>query len=103
MSELLETVKPLGDKILVQRLAKVEKSVGGIIFSDTAQEKNRKATVCAVGAGKLLETGERVAPSVKPGDVVYLSSYAGHEIRVGVEDYLVVTESEILAVIVEKV
>ena len=93
------TITPLGDKVLVKRLEADEKTRGGIILPDTAKEKPREGTVIAVGTGKLLETGERAPFSVKPKDRVLFSSYSGSEVKIDSEDYLILSEDEILAVI----
>ena len=93
------TITPLGDKVLIRRLEADEKTRGGIILPDTAKEKPREGTVIAVGSGKLLENGERAPFSVKPKDRVLFSSYSGTEVKLDGEDYLVLGEDEILAVI----
>jgi chaperonin GroES len=93
------TIVPLGDRVLVKRLAADEKTKGGIILPDTAQEKPREGTVIAVGTGKLLKNGERSTFTVKPKDRVLFSSYSGSEIKLDGEEYLVLGEDEILAVI----
>ena len=91
-------VRPLADRVLVAP-APAEEKVGGIIIPDTAKEKPQKGTVVAVGAGKLLDNGERAAMEVKVGDGVIFSKYSGSEVKVEGKDYLIVRESDILAVI----
>ena len=92
-------VTPLGDRVLVQRTAAEETSKGGIILPDSAKEKPAEGTVIAVGAGKLDENGERLAMTVKVKDRVLFSSYAGSEIKLDGDDFLILSEDEILAVI----
>lgn len=93
------TVTPLGDRVLVKRVAADEKTKGGIILPDTAKEKPREGMVVAVGNGKLLDNGTRQAMSVKKNDRVLFSSYAGSEIKMDGEEMLILGEDEILAVI----
>jgi chaperonin GroES len=92
-------LRPLHDRILVKRLDEGEQVRGGIIIPDTAKEKPQQAEVRAVGSGKLLETGERVAPEVKPGDRILFGKYSGAEIKVDGDEYLILREDEILGVI----
>ena len=93
------TVTPLGDRVLVKRVAADEKTKGGIILPDTAKEKPREGLVVAVGKGKLLDNGSRQALQVKTNDRVLFSSYAGSEIKLDGEELLILGEDEILAVI----
>ena len=93
------TVTPLGDRVLVKRVAADDKTKGGIIMPDTAKEKPREGIVVAVGNGKLMDNGSRQAMSVKQKDRVLFSSYAGSEIKLDGEDLLILGEDEILAVI----
>jgi chaperonin GroES len=93
------TVTPLGDRVLVKRVAADEKTKGGIILPDTAKEKPREGVVVAVGNGKLLDTGKRQEMSVKKNDRVLFSSYAGSEIKLDGDELLILGEDEILAVI----
>jgi len=83
----------------VKRLEGEEKTKGGIIIPDSAKEKPIEGKVIAVGNGKLLETGERVAPDVKAGDRVLFSKYAGTEIKIDGEEHLIMREDDILGVI----
>jgi chaperonin GroES len=92
-------ITPLGDKIVVKRLEAEERTQGGIVLPDTAKEKPQRGKVIAVGDGRLLDSGERAKPSVKKGDEVVFTSYAGTEIKVGGEEYLIMGESEVLAVV----
>ena len=93
------TVTPLGDRVLVKRVAADEKTKGGIILPDTAKEKPREGVVVAVGNGKLLDTGKRQEMSVRKNDRVLFSSYAGSEIKLDGDELLILGEDEILAVI----
>ena len=92
-------LRPLHDRVLVKRLDEGEQKVGGIIIPDTAKEKPQQAEVKAVGNGKLLDSGERAALDVKPGDRILFGKYSGSEIKIEGEEYLIVTEDEILGVL----
>ena len=92
-------VVPLNDKILVQRLEAEEKTAGGIVLPDTAKEKPRQGKVLSLGEGKLMDNGKRAAFQVKEGDRVLFSSYAGNEVTIDGEEYLIMTEDDILAVV----
>ena len=92
-------LRPLHDRIVVRRLEDGEESVGGIIIPDTAKEKPQRGTVIAVGSGIVREGGARVALDVKPGDVILFGKYTNQEIKLDGEDYLVMREDEVLAVI----
>lgn len=88
---------PLGDRIVVKPLEEEEEQIGGIIIPDTAKEKPQEGKVIAVGPGKLLDTGERQAPSVAVGDKVLYGKYSGTEIKYDGDDLLIVREDDILA------
>jgi len=92
-------IKPIGEKILVKRLEAEEKTKGGIVLPETAKEKPKEGKVIALGEGRLLENGKRVPFTVKENDRVIFSSYAGTEIKEGGEEYLILSEEEILAII----
>ncbi|MDP8234049.1 MAG: co-chaperone GroES [Candidatus Saelkia tenebricola] len=92
-------VKPLGDRILVEPMEAEEKTKGGIVLPDTAQEKPQQGNVVAVGQGKTLETGEVKALEVKVGDKVLYGKYAGTEVTVEGEEYLIIREDDILAIV----
>ena len=92
-------LKPLGDRIVVKRLEAEQKTKGGIVLPDSAKEKPKEGEVVAVGAGKTLDSGEMQAPQVKVGDRVIFSSYAGTEVTVDGKEYLIMSESDVLAVI----
>ncbi|GAW28585.1 co-chaperone GroES [Carboxydocella sp. JDF658] len=92
-------IKPLGDRIVIKPLASEEVTASGIVLPDTAKEKPQEGEVVAVGNGRLLENGERIAPEVKVGDRVIYSKYAGTEVKYEGEEYLILNERDILAVI----
>ncbi len=92
-------LRPLGEKVILQRVEADDKTAGGIVLPDTAKEKPKRGKVLAVGEGRLLETGERQPLTVKKGDQVLFSSYAGTEIKINGEEYLIMDESDILAVL----
>jgi chaperonin GroES len=92
-------LRPLHDRILVTRLDEGEQRRGGIIIPDSAKEKPQQAEVKAVGNGKLLDTGERVALDVQAGDRILFGKYSGSEIRVDGVEYLILKEDEILGVL----
>jgi chaperonin GroES len=92
-------LRPLHDRVLVKRLEEGEQRRGGIIIPDSAKEKPQQALVKAVGSGKLLESGERSAPEVKPGDRILFGKYSGSEIKLDGDEYLILKEDEILGVL----
>jgi chaperonin GroES len=92
-------IRPLHDRIIIQRLEEGEQKVGGIIIPDTAKEKPQQGKVIAAGAGKVKDDGTRQLPDVKAGDLILFGKYAGQEIKLEGEDYLIVREDEVLAVI----
>lgn len=92
-------VRPLGDKVLIKRIDAPEQTEGGIIIPDTASERPQEGKVAAVGPGKTLESGKNVKLDVKKGDKVLFGKYSGTEIKLDGEDYIIVEENEIVAVI----
>jgi len=92
-------VRPLYDRILIKRVDTEEKTKGGIIIPDTAKEKPQEGKVVALGKGKLLDDGSIKALDVKVGDKVLFSKYGGSDINIDGEDYLILREEEILAII----
>lgn len=92
-------IRPLADKVLIKRLEAESKTKGGIVLPDTAKEKPRRGKVVSVGDGKLLESGQRGEFQVKKGDVVLFSSYGGTEIKVDGEEFLIMDESDIMAIL----
>jgi chaperonin GroES len=91
--------RPLHDRVLVRRIEEAETVRGGIIIPDTAKEKPQEGEVIAVGNGKLLDNGSRVELSVKANDRVLFGKYSGNEIKLDGEEYLILKEDEILAVL----
>jgi len=92
-------LRPLHDRVVIKRLEEGETRRGGIIIPDNAKEKPQQGSVIAVGNGKLLETGERMAPEVKAGDRILFGKYSGSEIKLDGEEYLILKEDEILGVV----
>ncbi|WP_461240617.1 co-chaperone GroES [Paucilactobacillus sp. N302-9] len=92
-------LKPLGDRVVLQAEQEEEKTVGGIVLASNAQEKPTTGKVIAVGAGKTLDNGDKLAPSVKEGDRVLFDKYAGNEVEYEGEKYLVVHEKDIVAIV----
>lgn len=95
------SIKPLYDRVLVQRVASDEKSAGGIIIPESAKKKPLEGIVRAAGPGKLNEDGTNAKMQVKEGDKVLFGSYSGTEITVGGEELLILREDEILAVVTD--
>jgi chaperonin GroES len=91
--------RPLHDRILVQRIEEGEQKVGGIIIPDTAKEKPQQGKVVAVGNGKVKDDGTRIALDVKAGDHILFGKYSGQEIKLDGEEYLIMREDEVLAVL----
>ena len=94
-------VRPLHDRIIVQRIEEGEQKVGGIIIPDSAKEKPMRGTVIAAGSGKWNDDAQRVPLDVKAGDVILFGKYAGQEIKFDGEDYLIMREDEVLAVMAD--
>ena len=92
-------IRPLGDRVIVKRMDEEEKTSGGIIVPDTAKEKPQRGKIVAVGPGRVAEDGKRVAPEVKKGNMVLFGKYAGTDIALGDEEYLILREDDILAII----
>ena len=92
-------MKPLGDRVIIRVLEKEEKTKSGIFLPDTAKEKPSEGEVIAVGAGKVYDNGQRVAPEVAVGDKVMFSKYAGTEVKIDGADHLVISERDILAIL----
>ena len=92
-------VRPLHDRIIVQRLEEGEQKIGGIIIPDTAKEKPQQGKVFAVGAGKVKDDGTRQPLDVKDGDTILFGKYSGQEIKLDGEEYLIMREEEILGVL----
>jgi len=94
-------VRPLHDRIIVQRIEEGEQKIGGIIIPDTAKEKPQQGKVIAAGAGKVKDDGKRVALDVKAGDLILFGKYSGQEIKLDGDEFLIMREDEVLAVIDE--
>jgi len=92
-------LKPLGDRVVLKPVKDEEKTKGGIVLPDTAKEKPQKGEVVAVGSGRVLENGEKAPLEVRVGDRVIFSKYAGTELKIEGEEYLIVYERDILAVL----
>lgn len=92
-------IRPLGDRVLVEAIAREEKTASGIVLPDTAKEKPQEGKVVAVGSGTLNKDGQRVPLEVKEGDRVLFSKYAGTEIKYDGKEYLIMKESDIHAIV----
>jgi chaperonin GroES len=92
-------IRPLADKVIVERIEAEAKTAGGIVLPDSAKEKPQRGKILSVGAGKLLDDGSRGAMQVKKGDEVLFTSYAGSEVKLDGKEYLIMEESDIMAVI----
>lgn len=92
-------VVPLNDKLVVKRLEAEVKTAGGILLPDSAKEKPKQGKILSLGDGKLLDNGKRASFQVKEGDRVLFSAYAGNEVNVDGEEYLIMAEDDILAVL----
>jgi chaperonin GroES len=95
-------IRPVGDRVVVRPAAKEEVTKSGIVIPDTAKEKPQEGVVVAVGSGKLLDNGDRVALEIKEGDRVLYAKYGGTEFKLDGEDYLVLRESDVLAILVKE-
>lgn len=92
-------VRPLNDRVIVKRVEEEEKTKSGIIIPDTAKEKPQEGEVVAVGNGKILENGQKIPMEVKVGDRVIFGKYAGNEIKIDGEEYLIMREEDILGIL----
>lgn len=92
-------IKPLGDRVVIKALEREEKTKSGIVLPDTAKEKPQEGKVVAVGTGKVLDNGTRVALDVKEGDKVIFSKYAGTEVKIDGVEYLILSERDVLAIV----
>jgi chaperonin GroES len=92
-------LRPLHDRILVERIEEGEQKIGGIIIPDTAKEKPQQGKVIAVGAGKADKDGKRIPLDVKAGDTILFGKYSGQEIKIEGEEYLIMREDEVLGVV----
>lgn len=94
-------IKPLGERIVLKVLESEERTKSGIVLPDTAKEKPQMGKVMAVGTGRVLDNGDRLAPEVKVGDRVLFAKYAGTEVKLDGEEYMVLKESDVLAIVNE--
>ena len=92
-------LKPLGDKVVVQRVEAESKTAGGVVLPDSAKEKPQRGIVKAVGIGRLLDSGERAKMEVAVGNQVIFTSYAGNEVRVNEDEFMIMSESDVLAIL----
>ena len=92
-------IKPLADRVLVERLEAETKTAGGIVLPDSAKEKPQKGKIISVGSGKVLDDGTVRKLQVKKGDLVLFTSYAGTDVKIGTKEYLIMSESDIMAII----
>jgi len=99
MAGAKDKIQPLADRVVVQALEETEQMRGGLYIPDTAKEKPQQGTIIAVGPGKLSDEGARIAPDVKVGQRVLYGKYSGTEVSVDGKEYLILRESDILAVI----
>ena len=95
-------VRPLHDRLIIQRLEEGEQTIGSIIGPDSAKEKPQRGKVFAVGQGKVRDDGSRQQPDVKDGDTILFGKYSGQEIKIEGEEYLILREDEVLAIIDSK-
>ena len=95
-------VRPLHDRLIIQRLEEGEQTIGGIIVPDSAKEKPQRGKVFAVGQGKVRDDCSRQQPDVKDGDTILFGKYSGQEIKIDGEEYLIMREDEVLAIIDSK-
>jgi chaperonin GroES len=92
-------IRPLHDRVIIRRLEENEAKLGSLYIPDSAKEKPQRGEVVAVGAGKMLDSGDRVAPEVKAGDQVLFGKYSGSEVKVDGQEVLIVREDEILGIL----
>ncbi len=92
-------LKPLADKVVIEKAAESTVTKSGIVIPDNAKEKPQTGKVVAVGSGKVLDNGTKVAPEVKVGDTVYYSKYSGTEVKIDGKEYIILSESDLLAIV----
>ena len=92
-------LKPLGNRVIIERKEQEQTTKSGIVLTDSAKEKSNEGVVIAVGSGRILDNGEKVAPEVKEGDTVVFQEYTGTEVKRGDETYLILNEEDLLAII----
>tara|TARA_B100000949_G_scaffold214525_1_gene210103 strand:- start:431 stop:799 length:369 start_codon:yes stop_codon:yes gene_type:complete len=96
---MASSIKPLGDRLLVQRLEAEGTTAGGIVLPDTAKEKPKEGEIIALGSGRVLDNGEKAPFSVSKGDRIIFSSFAGTDVSVNGDEYLIMKEEDILAIV----
>ncbi len=94
-------LRPIGDRVVVKVIEQEERTKGGIVLPDTAKEKPQQGKVIAVGTGRILDNGQKIPLEIKEGDRVIFAKYAGTEVKIEGEEYLILSERDILAVIEE--
>jgi chaperonin GroES len=99
MSTVNTTIRPLGDRVVVRPTEQEEVTASGIVLPDTAKEKPQRGEVIAVGPGRIADDGSRLPMDVKDGEQVLFAKYAGTEVKVGDEEYLIISEKDILAIV----
>jgi chaperonin GroES len=99
MSTVSPKIQPLGDRVVVKTLARETVTKSGIVLPDTAKEKPQEGEVLAVGPGKVLDNGKRTTPEVKVGERVLFARYAGTEIKIDGEEYLILRESDVMGIV----
>jgi chaperonin GroES len=99
MSTVSLKIQPLGDRVVVKALARDTVTKSGIVLPDTAKEKPQEGEVLAVGPGKVLDNGKRTSPEVKVGERVLFARYAGTEIKIDGEEYLILRESDVMGIV----
>jgi chaperonin GroES len=99
MSTVNTTLRPLGDRVVVRPVEQEEVTASGIVLPDTAKEKPQRGEVIAVGPGRLADDGSRLPMDVKDGEQVLFAKYAGTEVKVGDDEFLIISEKDILAIV----
>ena len=92
-------LQPIGDRVIIEVKAQAEKNIGGIVLAENAKQKPTEGKIVAVGTGRILDNGEKIAPVVREGDVVMFDKYAGTKIEYDEKSYLVMHENDLLAII----
>jgi chaperonin GroES len=92
-------LKPLGDRVVVEHVEQADKSAGGVFLPDTAKEKPQEGLVRAVGSGRTLDNGTKLAMDVKVGDRIIYSKYSGSEVKIDGTEYLIISEKDVLAIV----
>ena len=99
MSTVSPKIQPLGDRVVVKALARDTVTKSGLVLPDTAKEKPQEGEILAVGPGKVLDNGKRTTPEVKVGERVLFARYAGTEIKIDGEEYLILRESDVMGIV----